>query len=191
MGTYSALFIDDEYIKKNSPLGRSMDPEEIYPFISEAQAIYTQDLLGTPLYDNLIYKADSLNNPTGTFSAIEWQLIDIFSKSLAYWSIYLALPHLSIKIRNGGVAKSAPDNVQVSDLGEIRYIREEIKNLAEFWAQRTVTFLCENSTSFPLYNSTSEDMYPSNGQYDSDMYLGPYNDDYTEREIDFLRKYLR
>lgn len=190
MGTYSALFIDDEYIKKNSPLGRSLDPEEIYPFISEAQAIYTQDLLGTPLYDDLIYKSDSINNPTGTFSAIEWQLINIFSKSLAYWSVYLALPHLSIKIRNGGVAKASPDNVQVSDLSEVRYIREEVKNLAEFWAQRTVTFLCENSTSFPLYNAASEDMYPSNGQYDSDMYLGPYNNDYSQREIDFLKKYL-
>lgn len=185
MGTYSALFIDDEFIKQHSPLGRSMDPQEVYPFVSEAQDMYIQDLLGTPLYDSLVQKVAT----STSLSAIEWQLIDIFSKSLAYWSVYLALPHLSIKIRNGGVAKSQGENTQNTDLSELRYIREEVKNLAEFWAQRTVTFLCENKTSFPLYNASSDDMYPSNGQYDSDIYLDDFSD-YTEREREFLRKYL-
>jgi hypothetical protein len=185
MGTYSALFIDDEYIKKYSPLGRSIDPDEVYPFVSEAQSMYIQDLLGTPLYDSLVQKV--ANNTT--LSSIEWELVETFSKSLAYWAIYLALPHISMKIRNGGVLKVTPENTQATDLSELRYIREEIKNLAEFWAQRTVNFLCQNSSSFPLYNATSKDMYPSSGQYDSDIYLDDYGD-YTEREREFLRKYL-
>lgn len=188
MGTYSALLIDDEYIKQYTPLGRSMDPKEIYPFISEAQNMYIQDLLGTPLYDDIMEK--TYHSPTGaSYSSIEWQLVDLCSKSLAYWSVYLALPHISIKMRNGGLNKPLPESTQTTDLSELRYLREEIKNLAEFWSQRVVNFLCENSNSFPLYGSSSDDMYPSTGQYDSDIYLDDYGD-YTEREKEFLRKYL-
>lgn len=188
MGTYSALLIDDEYIKQYTPLGRSMDPKEIYPFISEAQNMYIQDLLGTPLYDDIMEK--TYHSPTGaSYSSIEWQLVDLCSKSLAYWSVYLALPHISIKMRNGGLNKPLPESTQTADLSELRYLREEIKNLAEFWSQRVVNFLCENNTSFPLYGSASDDMYPSTGQYDSDIYLDDFGD-YTEREKEFLRKYL-
>ena len=65
-----------------------------------------------------------------------------------------------------------------------------MKNLAEFWNQRVVNFLCENSTSFPLYNAVSDDMYPSGTQYDSDIYLDNRYTDLTFDELKFLKKYL-
>jgi hypothetical protein len=45
-----SLFIDDNYLKQYSPLGKSIDVDEIYPFVSSAQDVYIQDVLGTPLY---------------------------------------------------------------------------------------------------------------------------------------------
>ena len=48
--TFSALFIDDQYLKDYTPLGKSVDINEIYPFVEEAQNVYIQDVLGTPLY---------------------------------------------------------------------------------------------------------------------------------------------
>jgi hypothetical protein len=54
--TFSALFIDDQYLKDYTPLGKSVDINEIYPFVEEAQNVYVQDVLGTPLYMDLEYK---------------------------------------------------------------------------------------------------------------------------------------
>lgn len=184
--TFSALFIDDDYLRTYTPIGKSLDADEIYPFIQEAQDVYIQDLLGTPLYNDLVWKLYS----GVTYSTIERALVDTCSKALAYWSVYMALPHLGIKIRNLGVVRPQADNANQSSIEELKYIREEQKNMAEFWNQRVVNFICEHSTSFPLYGAATDDMYPSNRQYDSDIYLTDSPFDLNEDEIRFLKKYL-
>jgi hypothetical protein len=187
----STLFIDDQYLKDNSPIGKSIDVDEIYSFVYNSQEVYSQDLLGTPLYNDFQAKASNLVSGTGsTFSASEWALFEIVSKSLVYWTVYTALPHIFLKIRNAGVVKSQSENTQNTDLTELKYLREEMKNLAEFWATRGVNYLCANSTDFPLYNAASDDMYPSTRQWDSDIYLEEGISDMTLEEIRFLKKYL-
>lgn len=187
----ATLFIDDNYLKDYSPLGKSIDVDEIYPFIGNAQEIYTQDVLGTPLYNDFETKATNLVNLSGaTFSATEWELFNIVSKSLIYWTVYLALPHIYIKMRNAGVVKQQSDGTVNSDLGEMKYIREEMKNLAEFWGTRAVNYLCANSNDFPLYGAVSDDMYPNTIQYDSDIYIEERYKDISFDEMKFLKKYL-
>lgn len=189
--TFSFLFIDDEYLKTYTPLGKSIDVEQIYPFVSEAQNIYTQDLLGSPLYNYLEYKLYSgLTFSTAYFTQPEIDLINIASKALAYWTIYLALPHLAIQIRNIGVARPTSEYTTVSTVQELKYIREEMQNLAEFWNQRVINFICENITYFPLYNAKSDDMYPQNYQYDSDVYIEDRYKGLSLEELKYLKKYL-
>lgn len=181
-----ALFIDDEYLKQYSPLGRSIDVDELYSFVLNAQNVYTQDVLGTPLYNDLVNKIE-----TGvTFSTVEWQLVDLCSRALVYWTVYMALPHIMLKMRNAGVVKNQSENTQNADLNELKYLREEMKNLGEFYNTRVVNFLCDKSTQFPLYNAVSKDMYPSIKQYDSDMYIEDGLSDLTFEELRFLKKYL-
>jgi hypothetical protein len=63
------LLIDDQYLKDYSPLGKSIDVDEIYPFVANAQSVYTQDVLGTPLYKDILTKTDNYIAGTGvTFS---------------------------------------------------------------------------------------------------------------------------
>jgi len=184
--TFSALIIDDVYLKQYTPLGKSVDIDEIYPFVEEAQDVYIQDVLGTPLYNDIIYKLYA----GITYSAVEMTLVDICSKALAYWTMYMALPHLAIKIRNLGVARPVAENAQISSMEELKYIREEMKNLGEFWNTRVVNFLCATSNQFPLYDAATDDMYPSVRQYDSDIYLEDGYKDLTYEELKFLKKYL-
>lgn len=178
-----ALFIDDKFLKDYAIPGKSLDVDEIYPFVYNAQIIYTQRVLTTPLYNSLVDKIES----GATFSTIEWQLVDLVSIALAYWTTYLALPHCLIRLRNGGVSKSEGEYVKSAELSEMKYIREEMKNLAEFWDQRALDFLCANSASFPLYKTyTDGDITPAHTGYDCDLYL----DNLSYDEIKFLKKYL-
>jgi hypothetical protein len=187
----ATLIIDDQYLKENSPLGKSIDVDEIYSFVSNAQAIYTQDVLGTPLYNDLLQKTDNYISGSGvTFSSYEWELLDICSKALTYWTVYMALPNLYLKMRNAGVVRPQAEFTQNSDLSEMKYLREEMSNLGEFWNTRASNYLCNNSSEFPLYNSASTDMYPNNTQYDSDIYLEQRYSDLTADELRFLKKYL-
>jgi len=189
--TFSYLFIDDQYLKTYTPLGKSIDVDQIYPFVQEAQDIYIQDLLGTPLYNFLEYQLFiGTTFSTPYFTSQEVDLINMCSKALAYWTIYLALPHLAIQIRNIGVARATSENTTVSTVQELKYIREEMQNLGEFYNQRVVNYLCEYSEFFPLYNAASKDMYPTNYQYDSDIYIEDRYKDLTMDELKFLKKYL-
>ena len=65
-----------------------------------------------------------------------------------------------------------------------------MQDLAEFWNQRVINFICENVTFFPLYNAASDDLYPQTYQYDSDIYIEDRYRDLSYEEIKFLKKYL-
>lgn len=186
--TFSALLIDEVYLQNNTSIGQNIDALAIYPFIESAQDIYIQDLLGTAFYNDLTYKLYAGT----TWSNDELIVVELASKALAFWTVYMALPHLAIKIRNVGIARPISDNTQPSTMEELRYIRNEVKDTAEFHAQRLTTYLCNNSIKYPLYlnQGAKPDMSPSNGQYDSDIYLSPYGD-YTEAEQKFLNAYYR
>lgn len=184
--TFSALFIDDEYLKTYTPLGKSIDVNEVYPFVQQAQEVYIQDLLGSPLYNDLESK---LYNDI-PYTDKETVLVDICSKALAYWSVYMALPHLAIKIRNIGVGSSQAENVETADLQKLKYIREEQKNLAEFWNTRARNYICANKNDFTLYDFKSDDMYPSTVQYDSDIYIEDKYLSLSKEELRFIKKYL-
>jgi hypothetical protein len=186
------LIIDDQYLKDYSPLGKSIDVDEIYPFVYQAQEVYCQDVLGTPLYKDILQKTDNYIAGTGpSFSAVEWELVNLLSKALVHWTTYMAIPSLYVKLRNAGVVKAQAEGTQNADLSEMKYLREEQKNLGEFWNTRCVNYLCANSTDFPLYNAVSDDMYPSLKQYDSDIYIEDGYSDLTFEELRFLKKYLR
>ena len=186
-----ALFIDDNYLKQYSPLGASIDVNEIYPFVATSQDVYIQDVLGTPLYNDFLTKTSNYIAGSGaTFSSYEWELLSLCSKSLVYWTTYTALPHLYLRVRNAGVVKQNSEYTTNSDLSEVKYLREEMKNLGEFWNTRCVNYICEYSVYFPLYNAASTDMYPSTVQYDSDIYIEDRYKDLTYEEIRYLKKYL-
>lgn len=166
-------------------MGKTIDVEEIYPFVENAQDIYTQELLGSALYNDLCYKIYT----NVTLSPEENELVDMCSKSLVYWTVYLALPHLYLRIRNSGVVKTQSGYTINTDLNELKYLKEEMSNLAEFWSQRTINYLCKNHSKFTLYNK-SDDIQPTDTQYDSDIYIGDVSESIRE-EIKYIKKYLR
>lgn len=188
MMTFSALLIDDTYLSDYTPLGKNIDTSQIYPFIETAQDVYVQDILGTNFYNDLMYR---MVYATASITSYESALLDVLSKTTAYYAVYLALPHLSMKIRNIGVARSTADNTQPGSLDEVKYLREEVKNMAEYYSQRAIVYLCNNSEQFPLYNRPGDDVQPNHGtQYDSDFYIDEMYMGLTRDELKFLKKYI-
>ena len=186
--TFSAVLIDTEYLTDLTPMGANIDPLQIAPFIEEAQDVYIQDILGTAFYNDICYKIYS-GYTQSSWTTDEYVVVELSSKILAYYTVYMALPHLAIKIRNVGVARTQGDNIIQSTMEEMRYLREEVKNLAEFYAQRLINHLCTYASKYPLYVNPGKDVPPTSGQYDSDIYLdnGVYG--LTDAERKFLQQY--
>jgi hypothetical protein len=162
-------WITQTFLKTQTPISQNIDISEVTNHITTAQLVNTREVLGKNLYDDLNTKFKG-----GTFSTHEQELFDILQYSIAYRASEIAIPFLGIKIRNKGVVKLNDEFGQPAQLNELKYLRNELADRAEYWEKRAMDYLCQYGTAFPLYlTSTDQQIYPNfNQPYDSDVYLG-------------------
>lgn len=167
----TVLFIGEQYLKDFTPASNNLDIEQVKPHIEYSQDAYTQDVLGTNLYNDLQTKYSGQ-----TLSTIEQQLVLLIKPALAYRSLEATIPFINTQIRNKGLVNQNSENAVQAEMDRMRYLRDESKNRAEFYEQRVVTFLCNNKASFPLYTADNDDIDPSNkNSYDCDIYYTDYS----------------
>lgn len=173
MATFTS-FVSENYLKEFTPISRNVDITEIVPFLEETELINTRELLGKPLYDDL--KTKFINQ---TLSSDEITLVNLIKKSIAYRASELCLPFLNFKIVGKGPQKLRGEFSDPASLEDMKYIRHELKNYAEYHEERVVDYLTLNGSIFPLYNTSDNEegiISTNDTRYDSDIYLGDYND---------------
>lgn len=151
------LFTSQEYIEKFSPIGKLVSWDEIEPTAYLVQDNWTQDILGTNFYEYLQtqYQAQTLN-------ADEIILVNKIKAMQVHRIAEQCTPFINYQLKNKGLMKQSGDYAESSELEEVRYIRSELRNRAEFYAQRLINYLCENYSLFPQYkNNNSTDMKPN------------------------------
>ena len=122
--------------------------------------------MGTDLY-NAIQDGIENSNLTANESAL---LNNYIADALTQWTLYEALPFLSYKIMNADIVRKAGENSQSASKDEITFLRDIVRNTAEFYTKRMVDYLRHNSSLFPEYTTnTNEDMSPSKISYTSAM----------------------
>jgi hypothetical protein len=157
-----ALWISQQYLKTLTPINANVDITEVTGHIETSQLIYTREQLGKLLYDDLDSKIT-----LGTLSAIETELVDIIKQAIAYRSAEIAIPFLGIKVRNKGVVRLNDEFATPASVEELKYLRNELSNRAQYFEKRVQDFLCEFSTDFPLWlkskdsNGNKQEIYPN------------------------------
>lgn len=174
-------WITQSYLKTITPINMNVDISEVSNHIESCQLIYTRELLGKLLYDDLDAKFIA-----NILSAIETELFELLKQSIAYRSAEIYIPFASIKIRNKGVVRLSDEYGQQASLDDVKYLRHELKNRAEYFEKQVQNFLCEYNNDFPLWtaskssNGQAQLIYPtSNTPYDSDIYID--SDEYIMR----------
>ena len=165
------LFISETYLRDNTPLSQNLDIQDIVPNIDPAQDMYIQPILGTNFYNALllIYSAQPLN-------ANETVLVNHIKPALAYRAAEMSMPFIQYQIKNKGPQTQSGDNSSSVDNPVLSYLRNELKNRAEFYETRLVKYLCANASLFPDYQTNNgTDITPSNQRnaFDSGFALYP------------------
>lgn len=163
MATY--IWINQQYIKTFTPLNANIDTSEIASHIETAQLIHTREILGKNLYEDLSTKIQ--NN---TLSTYENELVDILKQALAYRSAEIAIPFLSIKIRNKGTVRMRDDFAEPASVEEMKYLRSELNKRADYFEDRAKDYLCQYMNEFPLYTQHNDNQIIPN-------YNNPFNDE--------------
>lgn len=166
MTTYP--WINQAYLKAQTPLNNNIDILELTSHIETAQLLYTREILGELLYNDLTDKIQA-----NTLSLKETTLVDFLKQGIANRSAELAIPFLSLKIRNKGPVRLQDETAQASSLDDMKYLRNELKNRAEAFEQMAKNYLSRWSADFPLWLKTLDvTIYPNfDSSYDSDIYL--------------------
>lgn len=162
-------FVSTEFVKSVTTIEKNVDDTKITPFILSAQETHIQMALGSTFYNRL--KEGVINND---LSQLETDfIIDYLKPALAHWTYYEAYPFLSIKTTNKAASKERSEFSDAAELGEIKYMRSAIRDLAEFYLKRIQKYLCDYGYLFPQYQNPDpkENVTANKKSYFSGVYM--------------------
>lgn len=95
---------------------------------------------------------------------------------------------LRFKVENGNIYSKTSETGNSLTTEESQHLRQEILNTAQYYNERAVEYLCNNSGSYPEYSTNSgADISPSKSSYYSNMNLERPLEQGTELTLaDFL-----
>ena len=160
------LFISENKLKDSTALGGNIDIEFILPYVKVAQKKHIERVLGTDLFEKL--QSDISG---GTLSGAYQTLVDDYiTDSLTHWSFFECLPFLRVRVANNGIGVKTSENLESLSQEDHNFLREEIRNTAEFYTERLIEYIKHNIQSYPEYSTnTGADIHPNKSAFYSGM----------------------
>ena len=166
------LFISEEKLKDSTTIGLNVDPELLLPYIKQSQKLYVETKLGTKLTDKIkdLIVAGTVNNAGN--EAYATLLNDYVGEMLPSFALYMALPFLRFKIENGNIYSKTSETGTALSTEEAQHLRNEVLNTAEYYMERMIDYIRNNTSSFPEYSTnTGADVTPDRNSFYSNMNL--------------------
>ena len=166
------LFISEEKLKDSTAINLNVDPNLLLPYVRQAQKLYVEPKLGTKLTQKLkdLITAGTIGNVAN--AAYKTLLDDYIGDMLPNWAFYHAVPFLRFKIENGNIYSKTSETGNALSTEESQSLREEVSNTAQYYTERLIDYICNNTSSFPEYNTnTGADVNPDQNAYYNGMNL--------------------
>lgn len=146
------------------------DKDTLASVIYDQQQLYIKKLIGTGLYNEL-----STQIIAGTLTALNTSLLDLVRDSLRHYVLADWQFESTSKNSNKGAQVMDGDNSRAAD--EKLLVQKVQRHLdkAQEYAQRVTDYLCENSSSYPLYSnpgSGADTIHPIKNNYRTGWYIG-------------------
>lgn len=158
MSAYNVLFISEEKLKSYTSIHESVSPEDLTPYVLQAQEIHLYNYLGGSFYnqlrDQILAGAISIPNKT---------LLDNYiGPILVNFAFYHALPFLKYKIFNKSVLSPNQENASSIDLNELKFLQTQVREVAESYVDHMQIYLNNHLSQYPAYASynTQDGMAP-------------------------------
>ena len=182
------LFISEDKLKDSTAINMNVDVQFLLPYVKISQEKYIRSKLGTNLY--VAIQGMISGGTIGNVGNANYKLLldDYIADVLIHYSFYEVLPFLRYKVQNNNVVSKTAENSTPLTRTEAQDLRSEVSNTAQFYTERLVDYLCNNSSLFPEYSTnTGADVTPDSNAYYQGMNLERYRVNDTKITIrDFL-----
>tara|TARA_R110002020_G_scaffold115102_1_gene264726 strand:- start:7324 stop:7821 length:498 start_codon:yes stop_codon:yes gene_type:complete len=158
----AVLFCNEDKLKSSTAINYNVDTAFLLPFLKVAQDKNLQVILGTDLYNALEDKVTA-----GTL-ADDYKILvdDYIQDAIIHYALVEALPYISFQIKNGTITQKNSENGNAASKEDVNWLIQKERDTAEFYGQRIVDYLCENSSKFPEYTTnTGADLNPISNAY--------------------------
>lgn len=166
------LFISEEKLKESTAINLNVDIDLLLPYVRQAQKLYVETKLGTDLTQKLkdLITAGTIGNVGN--EAYKTLLDDYIGDMLPNWAFFHAVPFLRFKIENGNIYSKTSETGTALSETEAQHLREEVRNTAEYYTERLIDYIRNNTSLFPEYNTNSgNDVTPDSNAYYNGMNL--------------------
>ncbi len=166
------LFISEQKLKDSTAINLNVDTNILLPYIRQAQKLYVEQKIGTDLTQKLkdLITAGTLGN--GGNEAYETLVDTYVGDMLPSWAFYHAIPFLRFKVENGNIYNKVSETGTALSTEEAQHLREEIRNTAEYYTERMIEYVKNNTSLFPEYSTNSgADISPDSNAYYNGMNL--------------------
>lgn len=131
--------------KEYTPVHGNVDDKFIKQSILACQDMYVVEITGTNLYNKLIADVLTLS---GNYKTL---LQDYLHKGMRYWIMSELAQILSDRFTNIGYQEKYSEISTGVDRTNLLQDKNDFKNKAEFYAEKTRKYLCANTDLFPEY----------------------------------------
>jgi hypothetical protein len=166
------LFISEEKLKDSTAINLNVDIDLLLPFVRQAQKLYVEPKLGTDLYEHIkgLISGGTIGNPAN--AAYKTLLDDYVGDLLPNMALYHAIPYLRFKVENGNIYSKTSETGTALSTEEAQHLREEVKNTGEYYIERMIEYITNNTSLFPEYSTNSgADISPDRNAYYAGMNL--------------------
>jgi hypothetical protein len=166
------LFISEEKLKESTAINLNVDVDLLLPYVRQAQKLYVETKLGTDLTQKIkdLITAGTIGNVGN--EAYKTLLDDYVGDMLPNWAFYHAIPFLRFKVENGNIYSKTSETGTALSETEAQHLREEVRNTAEYYTERLIDYIRNNTSSFPEYSTNSgADVSPDSNAYYNGMNL--------------------
>jgi len=166
------LFISESKLKSSTAISLSVDNAILLPYVLQSQRLYVKTKLGSDLYEKLeaLIVAGTVNAAGN--EAYATLLNDYIGSQLPNYALYHAIPFLRFKIEGGNIYSKTSENGTSLTTEEAQHLREEVLNTAQYFTERMIDYICNNSSLFPEYTTSSgADVQPSHSAYFNGLHI--------------------
>ena len=163
MAIQHTLYISSTRIKKDTALGGSVDDNIIMPYILLAQDMFILPILGTDL-DAKLKSEIQASSLAGDYKTLVETYIQ---PALVQFSFAELAPFLRLRfVNNSVVIMGDTDTGSSATYEDIKPLMDRAKDAAEFYRERLIDYIRNNTSSFPEYSTNSgADLDPTTRNY--------------------------
>jgi len=165
------LWITPANIKNNTSIEKNVEDSRLKQSILSAQNIHINEILGSTWFDFLSNKRTEEQTWTGLTSSEQTFIDGYLDFTLREFALYEYLLEGNFNITNQSIEKQSGNNSISADLDEVRMLADRAKSRADFYRERCLKYLCDNSVQFPLYDANNQNLYPNRNSFGSNSII--------------------